>query len=497
MRPALLGWVIMILITVSLTSAQNGVNQEMTRKIIDEEQKHSQLMSNFEYMTDMIGPRLTGSKKLKRANEWMAEKFKEFGCENVHLEGFEFGRGWQRGIAYGRLTAPYELQLDFRALAWTPGTNGLTSGSVLLLTSANDVDKHKGQLKGAFVLAGPPTNVLPDFEPHARRMRDNEFKEEETSWPNKFSSEEQKTRNEASKQSQERREITEKIQQLAKGEQPAVVITDAGREHSLLNASSGGPRDPKTPEAPPTVTMPHEHYALLYRLAKRGENLRVEMDIKNQFEDDDTKAYNTVAEIRGTERPNEVVILGAHLDSWDLGQGATDNGAGSIIVLEAARILKALGVQPKRTIRFILFGGEEQGLLGSKAYAQAHESELSKVSGVFVVDTGTGRLRGIGTEGNEQVIPIFKNLLAPFKSMGLLWVNPRIQIGTDHISFYQKGVPGFAFFQDAIEYRDKTHHTQTDTLDKILPDDMKQAATVMAATAYNVAQLSSMLPRKQ
>jgi Zn-dependent M28 family amino/carboxypeptidase len=283
---------------------------------------------------------------------------------------------------------------------------------------------------------------------------------------------------------------------MAKEEPPAVLITDAGREHGLLNAGSGGPRDPKAPESFPAVTMAHEHYALLYRLAKRGAGVRLEMEVRNQFEDEDTKAYNTVAEIRGSERPDEVVILGAHLDSWDLGQGATDNGAGSMAVLEAARLLKAVGAKPKRTIRFILFGGEEQGLLGSRAYVQAHDGEMRKVSGVFVLDTGTGRVRGIGTEGNERVIPIFQSLLAPFKEMGVLWVNPRIQIGTDHISFKSKGVPGFAFFQDAIEYRDKTHHTQTDTFDKILPDDMTQAATVMAATAYNVAQLPGLLPRK-
>lgn len=496
-RLARLGLALAILITVGLTFAQNGVDQEMTRKIIDEEQKHSHLMKNFEYLTDMIGPRLTGSQKLKRANEWTAERFKEFGCENAHLEGFEFGRGWQRGIAYGRLTVPYELQLDFRALAWTPGTNGMVSGSVVLLSSPGDFDKHKDKLKGAFVLAGQPVNVTPDFEPHARRMRDSEFKEEETSWPNTFSSEERKARDEASKRYQERNSITQKIQQMAQGERPAVVITDAGREHGLLNAARGGSSDPKAPEGLPTVTMSHEHYALLYRLAERGVEQRVEMDIRNQFEDGDTKAYNTVAEIRGAEKPNEVVILGAHLDSWDLGQGATDNGAGSMVVLEAARILNAIGAKPKRTIRFILFGGEEQGLLGSKAYVQAHDAELSKISGVFVVDTGTGRLRGIGTEGNEAVTSIFKNMFAPLKNSGPLWINPRVQIGTDHISFHQKGVPGFAFFQDAIEYRDKTHHTQTDTFDKILPDDMKQAATVMAATAYYVAQLPNLLPRKQ
>ena len=484
---------LVVLATASLALAQNGADQETTRKIINEGQKHSQLMKNFEHLTDLIGPRLTGSKRLKRANEWTAERFKEFGCESVHLEGFEFGRGWQRGIAYGRLTAPYELQLDFRSLAWTPGTKGLVNGPVVM-TDTDKINKHKDQLKGTFVLAGPPAVVKPDLEPHARHMHDREFKEEETSWPNSVSPAERQARDEMLRIHLQIRTLLEKIRHMPKDEQPAVVITDAGREHGLLNAD--GSPDPQAAEGAPVVTMAHEHYALLYRLARRGVEVRVEMEIRNQFEDDDTKAYNTIAEIRGVERPDEVVILGAHLDSWDLAQGATDNGAGSMAVLEAARILKAVGAKPRRTIRFILFGGEEQGLLGSHAYAQAHAPEMSKVSGVFVLDTGTGRVRGLGTEGNERVIPIFERLLAPLKDLGFLWVNQRNQIGTDHISFKERGVPGFAFFQDAVEYRDKTHHTQTDTLDKILPEDLIQGAIVMAATAYNVAQLPSMLPRK-
>jgi hypothetical protein len=498
-RPLRLGWMLLILMTATLTLAQNGVDREITRKIIDEGEKRSQVMKNLEYMTDMIGPRLTGSKKLKRANEWTAEKFKEFGCENVHLEGFEFGRGWQRGIAYGRMTAPYEMQLDFRALAWSPGTKGIVSGPILVLDakSPGDLDKHKGKLKDAIVLLVPPANLKPDFHPHARRMNSKEFKEEETSWPNNPPRVHGQEAEERSRRSREIAPVMQKFQEMTRNEMPALVIMDSARDHSQFEAGTGGSRIPGTSEGAPTVTMTHEHYSLLYRLAKRGVEVRVEMEARNYFEDDDTKSYNTIAEIRGSEKPNEVVILGAHLDSWDMGQGATDNGTGSIAVLEAARVLKAIGAKPKRTIRFILFGGEEQGLLGSQAYAEAHKGELAKISGVFVMDTGTGRIRGIGTEGNEQVIPIFRNLLAPFKEMGVLYVNPRVQIGTDHISFHRRGVPGFAFMQDAIEYRSSTHHTQTDTLDKVLPEDLIQASIVMAATAYNVAQLPSLLPRKQ
>jgi hypothetical protein len=393
-------------LSASWVLAQNGVDQELVRKLREEGLQRSQLMPNFEYLTDMIGPRLTGSKKLKRANEWTAAKFKEYGCENVHLEGFEFGRGWQRGIAYGRMTAPYELQLDFRALAWTPGTKGVVSGPVLLIDakSPEELDKYRGQLKGAIVLAGPLAHIKPDLEPHARRMRDSEFKEEETSWTNAPVRTHSQTPEERTQRFRALGQTLPKLQRMAKGEPPALLINDSSREHGLFEASAGGSRNPKDPAGFPVITMAHEHYALLHRLIRRGVEVRLEMEVRNQFEDDDTKAYNTIAEIRGAEKPDELVILGAHLDSWGMGQGATDNGAGSMVVLEAARILKAVGAKPKRTIRFILFGGEEQGLLGSRAYVRDHEAELGKISGVFVLDTGTGRIRGIGTEGNERVI---------------------------------------------------------------------------------------------
>jgi Zn-dependent M28 family amino/carboxypeptidase len=244
------------------------------------------------------------------------------------------------------------------------------------------------------------------------------------------------------------------------------------------------------------VTIVHEHYGTLYRLVHSGVPVSLEMEVSNHFEDGDNNAYNVVGEIPGKSKPDEVTILGAHLDSWDLGTGATDNGAGSIAVLEAARILSGLKLGQSRTIRFILFGGEEQGLLGSRAYVAAHKEDMARVSGVFVIDTGTGKVRGIGTEGIKEEIPIFADILAPLNDTGVLYVNDRRQSGTDHLSFAMAGVPGFAFFQDAIEYRAKTHHTQTDTLDKILPEDLEQAAIAMALMGYSVAELPGMLPRR-
>jgi carboxypeptidase Q len=277
----------------------------------------------------------------------------------------------------------------------------------------------------------------------------------------------------------------------------AALIIDSGKPHGLLNAGAYQQgRNPQEPETLPMVTMVHEHYGTLYRLVNKGVPVSLELEVTNYFEDGDNNAYNVVGEIPGKSKPEEVVILGAHLDSWDLGTGATDNGAGSIAVLEAARILGGLKLGQSRTIRFILFGGEEQGLLGSRAYVVAHKEDMARVSGVFVIDTGTGKVRGIGTEGIKDEIPIFTDILAPLKDLGVQYVNDRVQTGTDHLSFGMAGVPGFAFFQDAIEYRDKTHHTQTDTLDKILPDDLEQGAITMAVMGYSVAELPGMLPRR-
>ena len=484
----------------TVRTASAGSDPATIKKIIDEGRTHSELMKNFEYLTDVIGPRLTGSNKFKRAAEWTAKRMRDYGLQNVHLESWPFGRGWQRGIAYGRMTVPHEMQLDFRSYAWTPGTRGKVAGKVVVLDASteDDLEKYKGKLAGAFVIPWEPPKAEPDFNPQPARMSDKEFKEDETSVPITLM---RTSDPEAAKRSMARLRLLPKLMRFAKEEGALALITDSVRRDGLLNASSYAlGRDPKAPESIATVTMAHEHYGTLYRLAHGGAEVRLEMEVTNYFEDGDGNAANVVGEIPGGEKPEETVILGAHLDSWDLGTGATDNGAGSMAVLEAARILRqvytASGTKPRRTIRFILFGGEEQGLLGSMAYVKAHQEEMAKVSGVFVLDTGTGRVRGLGTEGNKTVIPTFNEILAPLRDIGVYYVNGRTQVGTDHLSFKFRGVPAFAFFQDAIDYMSRTHHTQADTLDKILPDDLEQASIVMAVTAYSVAALDQVLPRK-
>jgi len=269
---------------------------------------------------------------------------------------------------------------------------------------------------------------------------------------------------------------------------------DSGKPQMLLVMTGswgrGGGRSPF-----PRLFVTNEHYALLYRLTRRGVPVRMQLRVENKFTRGPVTVYNTVGEIRGSEKPEEIVICGAHLDSWDLATGTVDNGTGSMVVLEAARLIKALGLKPKRTIRFVLFSGEEQGLHGSREYVNQHKDEMSKVSAVFVHDTGTGKIEGIGLHGNKQVQPILEKELEILKELGVTRYNDRLMGGTDHASFYASGVPGFWFMQDPADYF-LSHHTQSDTFDKAFKDDLIQGATVMAICAYNVAQLPQMLPRR-
>jgi carboxypeptidase Q len=278
----------------------------------------------------------------------------------------------------------------------------------------------------------------------------------------------------------------------------AVLLSDAGKPHGLLTTTGGwrGNDRVSAPEPMSSAYVAHEHYALLYRLATRPEpaKTRIEIELTNKIIPGPITVYNTVGEIKGSDKPDEFVILGAHLDSWDLAQGTTDNGTGTCVVLEAARILAKSGVKPQRTIRFVLFTGEEQGLYGSKAYVQKHKEEMAKISLCLVHDTGTGKVTGIGTQGRAAVKPVLEAELASLKDLGFKEVNTRSMGGSDHQSFEAAGVPGFAVQQDMSEYR-LTHHSQSDTLDKAKEADLIQGAQVLAVTALRVANLPELLPR--
>ncbi len=288
------------------------------------------------------------------------------------------------------------------------------------------------------------------------------------------------------------REFYRELRKFLVAEGIAGILRDSNKEHGLVDMT--GAVENYTVAPFPVAFLTNESYGLIWRLLKRGP-VEVEIDLKNTFSDGPVEVYNTVAEIPGSEKPDEVVILGGHIDSWDLGTGATDDGTGIMAVLEAARALNAVGVRPRRTIRFVLFSGEEQGLHGSRAYVQAHEKEMDKISGVLIHDTGTGRVKSIGLEGRYDLREVMDKVVEPFKDdVGLEELSLRKMIGTDHQSFLPKGVPAFAVIQDMAEYR-KTHHTESDTFDKVYPDELNQGAKVLAAWAYNVAMLPDILPR--
>jgi len=454
-------------------------------QILAEVHDHSEAMQNLEHISDSIGPRLTGSPQLKQANEWTAEVMKKYGLVNVHLEPWTIAHSWTRGTATARIVAPTEHPLTIASAGWAPGTKGTVRGPVVFFDAKtkDDFAKYKGKLKGAIVITQEPQPLSPPHPEDAnaeyvRPLQPPPPPAGQPPAPSPFAAliELGRARNE-----------------FFKSEGVAVILRDSNKPHALLNMTGiGGEKFDIGPI--PSAFITGEGYRMVWRLLKRGP-VALEIAMTNSFSDKPVEVYNTVGEIRGSEKPDEVVILGAHLDSWDLGTGSTDNGTGSSAVLEAARALAKSGVKPKRTIRFVLFTGEEEGLVGSKRYVEAHRNDLDKISAVLVHDTGTGRVLTLGLHDNYQAREMVDQVLAPLTELKLLEPSMVRTFGTDHASFDDAGVPGFWCIQNGAEYS-KTHHSQSDTFDKVWQDDLNQGAQVLAAWAYNTAQLPDMLPRR-
>jgi hypothetical protein len=482
----------------------------LDKKLLAEAKNGSEIMSNLTHLSDVIGARLTGSSALKRANEWAADTMRRYGLTDVHLEAWTIPLGWERGTATMRIIEPDNGKLlTVAAMGWTPGTKGKITGNVVIMDVKDSAGlaAYKGKLKGAIVLRGAPTPIRPVTETglfdQPRRPRDRD-----TTTPTPAPKPDAKpgTKPETAPERRQppegafqrmmafRKELTE----FLRTEGAAVLVMDAGKPHGLLNMTGAWQGNDRVSGADPlpAVFMTHEHYALLHRLANRPSpaHTRVEVEIDNKLIPGPVVVYNTIGEIRGSEKPDELVILGAHLDSWDLGQGTTDNGTGTSVVLEAARILSRSGIKPKRTIRFVLFTGEEQGLHGSKAYVEKHKGEMDRTSLALVHDTGTGKVLGIGLQGRTAIQPILEKELTSLKEVGMTDINLRGMGGSDHMSFERVGVPGFAVQQDWAEYR-FSHHSQSDTLDKAHESDLIQGAQVLAVTALRVANLPKLLPR--
>jgi len=454
-------------------------------QILSEIRDHSQAMDNLEYLSDEIGPRLTGSSQLKQANDWTAAKFREYGLTNVRLEPWTIAHSWTRGTAHARIVSPAVHPLTIASAGWSPGTNGAVRGPVVYFDAKTkeEFGKFRGKLKGAIVIYQEPESLSPPKpqNPNALLIRPMQAPppvKGQPAEPSPFAAQQ---------------EVARARNDFFKQEGVAVVLRDSGKPHGLLNMTGIG-GEKFDIGAIPTAFITGEGYRMLFRMQKHGK-VEVEIEMSNSFGDKPMDVYNTVAEIRGSEKPDEMVILGAHLDSWDLGTGSTDNGTGSMAVLEAARTLAKLNLKPKRTIRFVLFTGEEEGLVGSVKYVESHTNELEKISAVLVHDTGTGRVLTLGLHDNYQDREIVDQVLAPLKELKLLEPTMRRSFGTDHASFDDAGVPGFLVIQDGAEYS-LTHHSQSDTFDKVWKDELNQGAQVLAAWAYNTAQLPALLPRR-
>jgi Zn-dependent M28 family amino/carboxypeptidase len=482
---------LVICVVLSGTWSARGANDEKNpvatadAQIINEIRDHSELMDNLEYLSDQIGPRLTGSPQLKRANDWTAEMFKKYGLTNVHLEAYSIPHAWTRGTATARMIAPTEHPLTIASAAWSPSTKGVVRGPVVYLDARKpeELEKYKGKLKGAIVIYQEPRPLSPPkvIDQNAEIYHPMEEPPPAPGQP-------------AAPDPYDKYIEALKVQTKFLIDQGVIaVLRDANKPHALLNMTDGT-FEPFQVGPLPSAFITGEGYRLIYRLLKKGP-VELELEISGSISAKPVEVYNTVGEIRGTEKPEEVVILGAHLDSWDLGTGSTDNGTGAMAVLEAARALAKLNLKPKRTIRFILFTGEEEGLIGSKEYVKAHRSELDKISGAFVHDSGTGRVLTIGLHDNYQDLETMHQLMAPLGELRLLEPTSAREYGTDSLSFDEVGVPGFWCVQALAEYP-KTHHSQSDTFDKVWKDDINQGAQVLATWAYSTAELPAMLARR-
>ena len=457
-----------------------AADPQAMRAIMDEGMQRSHVPADLQYLTDVIGPRLTGSAAMRRANDWTARKFREYGMDSTWLESWKFGHSWERGPMTLALVAPHKRQLYGESWAWSPGTRGAVAGDVAYVdarTSAEFTQRFGGKLKGKWVLVGAPVPIWnadgPQMTQRDSVARDSVIK---ALFAPAANQDEQSYRS-------DRRE-------LLAAEGAAGIVLSGSKELALMTMSGS----PSSISPLPQIVVPQETYTHLHRLLALGETVRLEARITNTMGKDSLMQWNTVAEIRGSEKPDEVVLLGAHLDSWDLGTGTTDNATGSIAVLEAARILKAAGVKPKRTIRFVLFSGEEQGLYGSTKYAASHVNDLHRFQAVAVLDNGTGRIKGMALQGRDELAELWKSVFASVEELGPFSVRTGNKGGTDHLPFLRYGVPAFNYDQESRGYG-HTHHSQVDTYDHALLDDVKQAATVMAATAYQLANLAELLPR--
>jgi carboxypeptidase Q len=513
--------------------AKEELDYAMYDRIREEGLRHSHIMEFASALADGIGPRLTGSPNLHRANEWTRDQLTAMGCVNAHLEDWgEFGMGWQQLNTWVRMSSPDAAVFIAQAAPWSPSTNGPVNGSAVWMDvkTPEDLEKYKGKIAGKIVLYGEMREVPPVEKPLFEREDEKDLAKI-VDYPLAPSREYEQYMQDRAK----RRELQLKVVKFFADEHPLAVVLPSRDGHNgggsggtIFDDGSLGPFTYQRDHALqfPVVVAAIENYGRVYRLLKAHVPVSIEMNVDTKFTGDHEHGFDTIAEIAGTDPKlkDEVVMVGGHLDSWASGTGATDNGAGTVVAIEVMRILNALQVKPRRTIRIALWTGEEQGLFGSNGYVKQHfgfaplstapdqlnlpefmrkaagplqlKPEQQKISGYFNVDNGTGKILGIYLQENASEAPIFQQWIAPLKDLGVTTITLRNTGGTDHESFDAVGIPGFQFIQDTMDYGSRTHHSNMDTYERLQAGDLKQAATVEAIFVYNAAMRDQMLPRK-
>ncbi|MBS7566164.1 M20/M25/M40 family metallo-hydrolase [Mucilaginibacter sp. Bleaf8] len=495
-------------------TAQEMVDKAAVQKIREEGLNHSQVMQTAFYITDVAGPRLSGSPGLKRAQEWAVNQLKSWGVSNAKLEPWgKFGKGWEVQKNYAAITVPYYHAIIAIPKAWTPGTNGPIKGEVVLLKAdtITDLDKYKGKLQGKIVIFDTKAELTRNPQPDSKRYTDEELAQMAAATVQPGGQRRGAPGSNpafAAQMAARRKAIAMRtaMNNFIKTENAALVLSQGRGTDGTVFTTNGASYADTAKAVAPELETSGEDYLRIVRLLRAGQKVEMEADIKTQFFTDDMNGYNVIAEIPGTDKKlkEQVVMIGGHYDSWHAATGATDNAAGSAVMMEAVRILKSIGFKPKRTIRIALWSSEEQGLFGSRGYAASHfgtaselKPEQAKVSAYYNLDNGTGKIRGIYLQGNAAVDPIFKAWLEPFKDLGAATTTISNTGGTDHLSFDAVGIPGFQFIQEPMDYNTRTHHSNQDTYDRLSADDLKQAATIVASLVYHTAQRAEMLPRKE
>lgn len=493
---------------VPLLGAQNASDLDALYRIKEEAFDRSQLMDTVSYLTDVYGPRLTGSPNLKSSADFIVTRLNSWGVAHAKLEPWgPFGPGWSNERFVALVVSPRPFPLIAYPMAWTPGTNGVVRGEAVLvrINAENDLETYRGKLRGKIALTSPIRDLRASFDALGRRFTDQELANNArpvvparalNAPPGPQPQQQAQPPNP---------NFQRRLMQFYLDEGVAAVVqTGAVGSGGTVFVGDGRLQDRSAP-VPTRVVMSTEHYNRIARILEKNIPVTLEMDIQNTFHTSDLNSYNVVAELPGTDKAGEIVMLGGHLDSWHTGTGATDNAAGCAVMLEVMRILKATGLPLRRTVRLGLWTGEEHGILGSNAYVAEHfgdrrtmalKPDHGKLSVYFNLDNGTGLIRGVYLQGNEAVAPIFKQWMEPFRSYGMNTVAIRNTGGTDHTAFDAVGLPGFQFIQDPIEYDTRTHHSNMDVYDRLQASDLVQNAVMIASFVYEAANRPDKLPRK-